>query len=135
VCLRADWDGGHKDQCKKLAGERAAAEESAKGAKEGEVVGDNGGGGGGGGGGKSSADAPLQLGEEQAPPIAHIPTGLDCRVTCWACAGCGQAQDSWRPQDPKGTSGCSGCNSVVYCKKVLPNYTLEGAQDKVLGGY
>ena len=41
VCQRADWDRGHKAQCKKLAAERAAEEAAKEAAK----------GGGGGGGG------------------------------------------------------------------------------------
>ena len=87
-----------------------------EGASKGSGGGGGGGGGsdGGGGGGESgggSGSAHLQLGDEETPPIAHIPTGLDCRITCWDCACCGKAQD------PKSAAGCSGCHSVAYCKK------------------
>ena len=99
VCQRADWDGGHKAQCKKLAAERAAeeaAKEAAKGGGEG---------GGDGGSGKPSLD------EAQPPSVARIPTGMDSRVTCWDCGGCGKAQD------PKSALGCGGCRAVVYCNR------------------
>ena len=54
VCQRADWDGGHKAQCKKLAAERATEEAAKEAAKGG---GGGGGGGGVGGGGKVKSDS------------------------------------------------------------------------------
>ena len=47
--------------------------------------------------------------EAQPPPIAHIPTGVDSRVTCWDCASCGKAQKV------ENAPGCGGCRKVVYC--------------------
>ena len=47
VCQRADWDGGHKGQCKKLAAERAAEEAAQEGARAANLKGGGGNGGGG----------------------------------------------------------------------------------------
>ncbi len=53
VCQRADWDGGHKAQCKKLAAERAAAEAAKEATRAANL---KGGGGNGGGGPPQSFD-------------------------------------------------------------------------------
>ena len=54
VCQRADWDGGHKAQCKVLAAERLAAEAALEAAKSGGACSGGCGGGGGGGGGSGN---------------------------------------------------------------------------------
>ena len=93
-CQREHWLQAHKGECKGLAAASAGAAAAEAG-------------GGGGGGGGSSGPAP----EPQPPPIAHIPTGMDSRVTCWDCAGCGKALD------PKTALMCMGCRMVVYCDR------------------
>ena len=100
VCQRADWDGGHKAQCKRLAAERAAEEAAKEAAK-----------GGGGGGCRGGGGGQPPLDDAQPPAVASIPTGMDSRVTCWDCGGCGKAQD------PKSALGCGGCRAVVYCNR------------------
>ena len=97
-CQREHWLQAHKGECKGLA----AASAGAAAAKAG---GGGGGGGGGGSGGQALHD------EAQSPPIAHIPTGMDSRVTCWDCASCGKALD------PKTALMCMGCRKVVYCDR------------------
>ena len=92
-CQREHWLQAHKGECKGLAAASAGAAAKAHG------------GGGSGGGGSSSDQAPVD--EAQSPPIARIPTGMDSRVTCWDCGGCGKAQD------PKNALGCGGCRAVV----------------------
>ena len=61
----------------------------------------------GGGGGGSGSQLPPD--EAQPPAVAHIPTGMDSRVTRWDCGCCGTAQS------PKSAMGCGGCREVVYC--------------------
>ena len=94
-CQREHWLQAHKGECKGLAAAAAGAAAKA--------------GGGGGGGGSSNNQAPPD--EAQPPPIAHIPTGMDSRVTCWDCASCGKALD------PKTALMCMGCRKVVYCDR------------------
>jgi hypothetical protein len=96
-CQREHWLQAHKGECKGLAAASAGAA-----AKEG-------GSGGGGGGGSSSGQ--VSPDEPQAPPIAHIPTGMDSRVTRWECASCGKALH------PKAALMCMGCRKVVYCDR------------------
>jgi hypothetical protein len=54
MCQRADWDGGHKAHCKKLAVERLAKEAALEAAKSGGACSGGCGGGGGGGGGSGN---------------------------------------------------------------------------------
>ena len=68
------------------------------------TIGGRGGDSGGIGGGGATQALPD---EPQALPIAHIPTGMDSRVTCWDCASCGKALD------PKAALMCMGCRKVV----------------------
>ena len=88
-CQREHWLQAHKGECKGLAAASAGASAKA----------------GGGGGGQAPPDEP------PPPPIAHIPTGMDSRVTCWDCASCGKALD------PKAALMCMGCRKVVYCDR------------------
>jgi hypothetical protein len=76
-------------------------------AQAGGADGGGGGGSGGGVGGGGGGQAPQD--ESQPPAVAHIPTGMDSRVTCWECASCGKAQSS------KNAMGCGSCRKVVYC--------------------
>ena len=123
VCQRADWDGGHKAQCKVLAAGRLAAEAAREAAKSG---GGSGGGGSDGVGWSSSnvgGAAPVPFNETPPPPISLIPTGMDSRVTCWDCASCGKALE------PKTARACTGCRKIVYCDLLCRNKHMREHRD------
>ncbi len=123
VCQRADWDVGHKAQCKVLAAERLAAEAALEAAKsEGARSGGRGGGGGGDSGNVGGA-TPIPFDETPPPPISLIPTGMDSRVTCWDCASCGKALE------PKTARACTGCRKIVYCDLLCRNKHMREHRD------